>query len=193
MFEWFEEVCKSHEHSIAAFEALSTFAAVVIALWLSHRAGATRLTAYVTKEAIFDAATDDRPEYLVAVITNTGTMTFYISLSFLLWTRPYRKTVGWILSFPIDYWGIDKNIQQRTYPVELQPKASKHLFISDISTFRQVIRECLLSQTPASRIIFRFVRATIQTVDGKFFRAKISKSIRGELRQIQKKLGGASR
>ena len=120
----------------------------------------------------------DRPEYLVAIITNTGMMKFYISLSFLLWTRPYRRKTGWMLTFPLNYYAIDKNVPQRKYPVELEPRASQQLIISDIVTFRRVMRECILSQSELGRIAFRLVRATIQTVDGHFFRAKISKTIR---------------
>ena len=147
---------------IAAVEAISTFAAVVVALCLARRASQTRLTAFLAKQFISDPATTDKPEYLVAFITNTGVMTFYISLSFLVWTRPYRKTTGWQLGFPLDYWATDKLIPQQKYPVELQPKASRHVIISDIATFRQVMRQCLVSQNKLGRFLFRFVRITIQ-------------------------------
>jgi hypothetical protein len=185
--EFIEELCKRHEHSIAALEAVSTFSAVAVSLWLASRASQTRLTAYITKQAIIDATTQERPEYLVAIITNTGVMTLYIPLSFLLWTRPYRKKAGWQLTFPLDYYGTDKAIQQHQYPVELKPKATHQVMISDIVTYRQVMQECLLSQSRFGRLIFRFVRATVQTTDGRVFRARISREIRQELHQIRKR------
>ena len=86
-----EHFLNHYPHIIAALEAISTFGAVVVALWLSRRASQTRLTAYITKQFIMQPSMTDRPEYLVAMITNTGLMKFYISLSFLLWTRPYLK------------------------------------------------------------------------------------------------------
>jgi hypothetical protein len=188
LLEFIEELCKRHEHTIAALEAVSTFSAVVVSLWLASRSSQTRLTAYITKQIIIDATTTDRPEYLVAIITNTGVMTLYIPLSFLLWTRPYRKKAGWMLNFPLDYFGTDKAIQQRQYPVKLEPKATHQVMISDIVTFRQVMQECLLSQTRIGRFIFRFVRTTVQTTDGRMFRAKISKEIRQELQDTQKRV-----
>ena len=188
MLEFIEELCKHHEHTISALEAVSTFSAVVVSLWLASRASQTRLTAYITKQVIIDATTTERPEYLVAIITNTGVMTLYIPLSFLLWTRPYRKKTGWILNFPLDYYGTDKAIQQHPYPVELKPKATHHVMISEIATYRHVMQECLLSQSRIGRLIFRFVRSTVQTTDGKVFRAKISKEIREELREVQKRV-----
>ena len=160
----------------------------MVSLWLASRASRTRLTAYITKQVVIDATTTERPEYLVAIITNTGVMTLYIPLSFLLWTRPYRKKVGWLLNFPLDYYGTDKAIQQRQYPVKLEPKARHQVMISDIATFRQVMQECLLSRGRIGQFIFRLVRATVQTTDGRMFRAKISKEIRQALHQIQERV-----
>jgi hypothetical protein len=118
-----EHFLDHYPHIIAAVKAISTFGAVVVALWLSRRASRTRLTAYITKQFIFQPSMTDRPEYLVAIITNTGMMKFYISLSFLLWTRPYRRKTGWMITFPLEYYETDKNVPQRKYPVALEPKA----------------------------------------------------------------------
>jgi hypothetical protein len=183
-----EHFLNHYPRIIAAVEAISTFAAVIVALWLSRRASQTRLTAYLAKQFISDPTTTDRPEYLVALITNTGVMTFYISLSFLVWTRPYRKTTGWQLGFPLDFWATDKLIPQQKYPVVLQPKASHHFIIANIATFRQVMRQCLISQSKLGRFLFRFVRITIRTDDGSYARGKIAKEIRDELRQIQREI-----
>jgi hypothetical protein len=188
VLKFIEELCRRQEHTIAALEAVSTFSVVVVSLWLANRASQTRLTAYITKHVVIDATTTERPEYLVAIITNTGVIPLYIPLSFLLWTRPYRRKGGWLVGFPLDYYRTDKAIQQRQYPVKLEPKASQLVHISDIVTFRQVMQECLLSQGRIRRFIFRFVRAMVQTTDGRRFRAKISKEIRQELHQIQERV-----
>jgi hypothetical protein len=160
----------------------------VVSLWLASRSGKTRLVAYISKTVITDVRTDARPEYITAAITNTGTATLYIPLSFMLWTRPYRRNSGWGLGFPLEYWATDPKIPQRKYPREILPKASEQIMICDIATFRQTMRECLKSQSWLGRFIFKFARITIQATDGSSFRAKISTEIWTELSKLQKQI-----
>jgi hypothetical protein len=91
-----------------------------------------------------------------------------------------------MLAFPLDYWAADDRVPQRKYPIELAPKASHQVIVCDIPTFRQTMQDCLLEQSKLGRFIFRFVRASVQTTDGSYFRAQISNEIRQELRELQK-------
>lgn len=180
-----EQFCASHEHTISALEAISTFAVVLTSIWLANRADKTRLTAYIAKQVIIDHTTSERPEYVVALIANKGALPFYMSLSFLMWTRPYRKTAGWMLQYPLDYTAIDKRVPQQKYPVEVAPKAQHQFFIADISSFRQAMRQSLLAQSGYGRFMFPYTRITIQTEDGSLFRGGMSPEIRRELRIIR--------
>jgi hypothetical protein len=49
MFNTIEAFCKLHEHTIAAIEAISTLAAVIVSLTLAHRAAMANRTHLVAR------------------------------------------------------------------------------------------------------------------------------------------------
>jgi hypothetical protein len=77
MFQELEEFFKAHEHTMAALEAVSTFAAVVVALVLSlvsQKANRTRIKAVVSATIIMHESIEapNYPSYVSVVVTNNG-------------------------------------------------------------------------------------------------------------------------
>ena len=95
MLETIEEFCKTHEHTIAAIEAISTLAAVIISLTLAHRATIANRTQLVARLMITTLSMPNSPvqvgpKFIVASIRNIGILPCQIQLGFLCWKPPFR-------------------------------------------------------------------------------------------------------
>ena len=85
-----EEFFNSHEHTLAALEAVSTFLAVVVFLVLSlsaQRANRTQIKARATITVVLHSSLEGKPTptYLTVDITNIGILPVSIPLSFFRW------------------------------------------------------------------------------------------------------------
>jgi hypothetical protein len=94
MSAWLEHFSETNQHTIAALEAASTFAAVVVSLvlaLLANRSSRTRTRVSVQVQFIFRPTLDGKtkPEYVTATITNIGVMPASIPISFLAWKVPF--------------------------------------------------------------------------------------------------------
>ena len=72
-----EAYCQAHQYTISAFGAVSTFAAVVVSLWLAHRADVanrTRLRASFEVATLLHASLPDRPTFVTVSIVNIGNL-----------------------------------------------------------------------------------------------------------------------
>src|SRR5690242_12939856 len=98
-----EEFARSHEHTIALVEAVSTFCAVVVSLWLAfftHRSKRTKVTANVGVSFISHPSLKGNPEYIVVSITNERNFPATIGMSFFTWKLPFWS--GFWLVMPLD-------------------------------------------------------------------------------------------
>src|SRR5271163_925550 len=97
MFEGIEEFCKAHEHSIAALEAISTFGAVIVALYLARRQTTSKLhiVAGIRKLAGYGSSVED---HLLIRVTNIGVAT--TSITGLGWEVGFRPTRRFLQQVP---------------------------------------------------------------------------------------------
>jgi hypothetical protein len=112
-----EHFLEAHQHTTAALEAVSTFAAVVISLvlaLLAYRSSRTRIRAWVQVQFIFHPTLDGRskPEYVTVTITNIGVMPASIPVSFFAWKVPFYSDYLQVL--PWDYAQHDRWVSKRS-------------------------------------------------------------------------------
>lgn len=187
-----------YPHVIAALEAISTFAAVVVSLSLAFAAGRsskTRLTARVSELVfIHPNVPEPRPSYIVARVTNVGILPLRIPLSFLMFKVPCRKT-AWLMmtldAFPLAQRNLprqklsDRLVPYQNYPVEIAPRANHSFYVGERETFLSSLYDNMLMKMKVyERVLFRFVRVTITSDDGMRFTAKIEKGVRQEFKRL---------
>jgi hypothetical protein len=191
MSAWLERldaILGHYPHLVAALEAVSTFAAVVISLSLAfaaHRANKTRFKAWVDIQAIHHSSidTENRPTYITARITNMGVMPLRVPFAFFNWQLPILRHALWTVNLMDAYSMVQLLVPQQTYPVEIQPRASKVFFVSDVITFRDesIFEDVIRRYGVIGRRLFPFIKVTIYTDDGTRRRAKIGHSARREI------------
>jgi len=189
MFQKLETFFKAHEHTMAALEAVSTFAAVVVALVLSlvsQRENRTRIKAVVSATIIMHESVEaaDYPSYVSVEITNKGILPVMIPLSFFHWRVPFKRGV-WLV-MPMDYSQGDPWVPQRLYPAEIAPRSAKIFYLSGLETFRNECRDKFIGSSFLDRFRFRFLRARVRTDDGKLFNVKIDNSFRNEISEVSR-------
>ena len=176
-----EEFFKAHQYTIAAIAAAGTLAAVVTSLalaFLARRADRTRLKARADIVRIFDAPLDGKSgptRFLKVRITNIGKFPLQIPSVFFYWKVPFKRE---FMEVPgLDFIG-SPLIPPQHYPSVISPRASAHFTIWDADTFKQEVKRMRGANTLADRLRFHFIRAFVQTADGKTFRVKLSPGIR---------------
>jgi hypothetical protein len=192
---WLERFSDTHQHTIAALEAVSTFAAVVVSLvlaLLAHRSSRTRIKAWVNVSFIAHQTLEGKPkpEYLTVRVTNIGLMPVSISMGFFQWKLPFHREY-WQIT-PWDYARHDPWVPQRVYPTEIKPRSSQTFFLQDIATFRSTMAESL-QPIWLARWRIRFIKAIICTDDGQLFEAKLDKEVRRALPKIARTAKALSR
>jgi hypothetical protein len=183
----FEDFSRTHQHTIAALEAISTFAAVVVSLALSMsalRANRTRVKAYASINVILHSTLEGkpRPTYVVVYVRNIGILPVMIPFSFFSWKVSFGRGV-WTVN-PWDYVQTDEWIAQKKYPFEIKPRGSETFFLAEISEFRRTIREVFAGANFLRRCRFFYIGARVTTDDGKTFIVKIDRRLRKELRAL---------
>ena len=178
---------KDHEHTVAALAAISTLAAVVVSLvvtYISQRSNRTRIKANVTVNLILHSSLEGKPqpEYICVSVTNLGIMPAAIQFAFFCWKLPFVR--GSFLVNPLDFYG-DDWFQKRTYPIEIKPRSSVMVCLSEMGVFREMCRNNLIGNTFVSRFRFRFLRAIVVTDDRRIFKVEIDRSLRKELRRLR--------
>jgi hypothetical protein len=126
---------------------------------------------------------ETRLRYLTTTITNTGITPLRVPFAFFNWQLPGQKHSSFIVN-PMDAYATDEWVAQRKYPVEILPKATEYLMISDIATFQKEFTDMIKTQSFLKRMLYRFIRVTILTDDGRRFKAKIGKGVRTEIEAI---------
>lgn len=192
MFQELEQFFNAHQHTVAALEAGSTFAAVLVALVLSlvsQRANRTRIKASAASTIIMHETIQapDYPGYVTVDITNNGILPVMIPLAFFHWRVPFKRGV-WLVT-PMDYSQGDPWVPQKRYPVEIAARSSQVFYLSGIETFRAECRAKFVGDNFLDRCLFRFLRARVRTDDGKLFNVKIDRSLRKEILDVRRHAG----
>lgn len=188
MSEWLkyvEDVLARYPHIVSAVEAFSTFAAVVTSLsiaLLSQRANRTKIRAYGSIGRLVGGGIDpaQAPRYLTVSVTNVGNTSLRLPFAFFNWRIPFHR--GYATVNPLDYYGQDRYIPRRQYPVSVESRTSETIYISTvdmmISNFAQMKQEL----PRFKRFLFRWTIARIVTEDHVIFRVKLSKDLRHQIK-----------
>ena len=168
---------------IAAIEAISTFAAVVVALYLARRSETVRLRAVLS----IDLSTTDHSKLVMLKIDNIGVRAGALAPPpFFEWRIPFRRTrqpetmISIInTSYSIN-WNRGRNEITIGSPMNIQ--------ISDIDTFSAAFtRELRLIDQKLRRFLktrLKRLGAVIYTNDDRRFRVTFSKAMADEIRSL---------
>ena len=135
---WLEDVAGRHAHFIALLEAVSTTAAVIVALWVSYaakRANQPRLRASVQVMQIIygdGRPIDDAPTYVTVLVTNVGPVPVRLHSNLFSYHLRFTKNPWWLV-MPVDEAG-DGPVTRRQYPFVLLPHTSETIFLSYAAT-----------------------------------------------------------
>jgi hypothetical protein len=183
-----EKLFEVHQHTVAAAGAFGTVGAVIVSLllaFLARRAHRTRIRVSLSISTIQHSSLKgkEKPRYLTVSIINLGSLPASIPFTYFRWKLPFAR-LDWFIT-PWDYTPHDTWVPQRKYPFDVAPRKSETFFVSDVDQMRRVLHGIAKDAWPRWR--FRFLRARVLTDDGIFFRAKIDRSVRKELRAIYSK------
>lgn len=184
---WIEDFSNRHQHSIALIEAVSTTAAVIVALVASYaatQASRPKLAAGLAVMKVLYAmpsAIEGMPTYIAVRLTNTGTVPVRLHSNLFSWQLPFVKS-AW-MAIPVDEQG-DGHISQRRYPFVVMPKTSETIYLTSLENFRSKMPEILDNGRFGRRISARLLRGIVYTDDGSYFRASLNSSFRKELGRL---------
>src|SRR6516165_2883457 len=121
---WLEDFAGRHSHTIALLEAVSTTAAIIVALYVSYAARRTNLPRLVALAAISIIYADGRPpatapRYVTVRLTNVGNVPIRLNSNFFSWQLRFNRKTAW-LAIPVDEAG-DNHEPVRQYPFVLMP------------------------------------------------------------------------
>lgn len=173
-----EAYCQAHQYTISAFGSLSTFAAVVVSLWLARRAdlaNRTRLRASFEVSALLHESLPDRPTFVTVSIVNIGNLPLIVSVGFLRWKLRFSQEDK--LFLPIDRQGIPGVLPAKNYPIRIEPRSSQTFFVSECSEFVKQMQEIKKEFRFFSGFFFYFRKAVIITQDGSKFRVEGDRGI----------------
>jgi hypothetical protein len=181
---WLEDFSGRHSHTIALLEAVSTTAAVIVALtaaYAAKRVNRPRLTAVVSVMQIIHGdgrPISEAPTYIAVRLTNVGMVPIRLHSNLFSWSLPFEKT-AW-LAMPVDESG-DGHVTQRRYPFVLLPRTSETVFFTAIDRFKTDMPRILGSGRFGRKISAKLLRGIVYTDDGSRFRASFDGSFRKEL------------
>jgi hypothetical protein len=181
---WLEDFAGRHAHSVALLEAVSTTAAVIVALTVSYaakRANLPRLAARVSVSQIIygdGRPTEVAPTYVTVRLTNVGTVPIRLHSNLFSWRLRFDNKTAW-LAKPADESG-DGNVTVRKYLFVLLPRTSETIFLTALDQFKSAMPKILDSGRFGRKISARLLRGIIYTDDGSYFRANLD-DLRGEL------------
>jgi len=169
-----EHFFQSYQSTIAALGAVSTFAAVVIALCLaisSIGANRSKLKARATITSLVQPGlAGSVPTFVTAEIVNTGALPLRLGLSFFRLRLPFQR--GATMFLPQDSFS-GQPMPKRQYPVVVQPNTSVSLFINGRDEFIQSLIDMKVELNWFGRVRFRWFRLCVLTDDGRWFRVRI--------------------
>jgi hypothetical protein len=184
MWKTVEQFCKDHEKTIEFCQAAFTLLAVIVSLGIARsarKATNTRLRVRLQTEVIKRDALSKYPTYVTISITNTGILPIRIPISYFQLKVPLRQE-NWI----IEHSPNELLIPPKQFPVEILPHATEKFYPVEINSFRYTFHEIVRATGWGTRILFRFVKATVVTDDGMRFTAIVDGDIRRVLEECRK-------
>jgi hypothetical protein len=175
------DVLGQYSNIVSAMEALSTFAAVVaslgIALW-AHRANRTQLVAHIFVGNLHVDSAQPSPQFIILSITNTGTLSLWIPMSFLYWKMPFHRGMVFVMC-PLDAFDVREDyVLQRSYPVEVPARCHERFFVSKPDRAESEMIG-LWKTFPLRLLFFRaFINFVVVTDDGSKFKVRMSEPVR---------------
>jgi hypothetical protein len=173
-----------HSHTIALLEAVSTTAAVIVALWVAvtaRLATRPRLKATVSVYMRAHPSPSGRPSYLFVHVTNTGTVPVRLRPMMFAWRVRFRRRSA--LLVPLDEGASDANVTQRAYPIVLPPNHTERITLTDLHTFTSEVLPQMRAMAPFGGMVsLRFLlRAVVFTDDNHEFAPQLDSSLRNKL------------
>ena len=184
---WLEDFTGRHAHSITLLEAVSTTAAVIVALTASYAAKRANLPRLVARVSVSQIIYGDgrpievAPTYVTVQLTNVGTVPIRLHSNLFSWRLRFNKENAW-LAVPVDESG-DSHVTVRRYPFVLLPRTSETIFLTAIDHFKSAMPRILDSGRFGRKISARLLRGIIYTDDGSYFRANLD-GLRRKLEEL---------
>ncbi len=176
-----ELLAKNYTNIITAFSALGTWAAVIVALWLSYRTNKPQLKVFVDKSIHIpsEAQTKDivdnslYEDAISVTMQNKGNVTIYITYWAFSW--------GFVWPFTI-------RIQQNPYlpnfkleGIKLEPGQGTSIFITNnLKKHKKDVLESLCKKNKLPLFLKRFIYLNIHTSDGSNFKGKFGNEYKKE-------------
>lgn len=166
----FEEFFRQFQYTFVALSGVSTFLAVVVALYLARRNEGIRLKAHVSiwDHINPDQSADDEQSSIQVNIANIGLRSAWLPYFFFAWQFPFSK-----LECAVDH-------KNQVFPLEIPGGRRETIKLHDLDEFKLTLETAtaLLKYFKKTRI--KNCRAFLCTEDGKKFRVKISPPLRKE-------------
>jgi hypothetical protein len=183
---WLEDFAGRHAHSIALLEAVSTTAAVIVALSVSYAAKRTSLPRLVARVLVLQIISDGdseviKPTYVAVRLTNVGTVPIRLHSNLFSWQLRFNNKAAW-LAVPVDEAG-DGRVAVRQYPFVLVPRTSETIFLTSLDQFNATMPRILDSGRFGRKISTRLLRGIIYTDDGTYFRVNLD-GLRRKLKEL---------
>jgi hypothetical protein len=182
---WLEDFAGRHDHSIALLEAVSTTAAVIVALSVSYAAKRASLPHLVADVLVLQMSDGDgemiKPSYVAVRLTNVGTVPIRLHSNLFSWRLRFNNKDAW-LAVPLDESG-DGRVAVRQYPFVLVPRTSETIFLTALDQFNATMPRILDSGHFGRKISTRLLRGIIYTDDGSYFRVNLD-GLRRKLKEL---------
>lgn len=183
-----------YEATFHALSAFSTFAAVLVSLWLGVEAlwaQAPRFRAWLTTNVVIDDANlpaGFRPEFVVVSITNKGTIPIRIPWSFFHWKPRFGRMTMLITALSF----VENGREQYDHyaallrtPVEVVPGQSQTIFLANLDQDERTLRQIVeTSDTWLEYWNARLARPIVYAEDGTSCWVKISPEYRKRRREL---------
>lgn len=175
-----ELIAKNYTNVISAVSALGTWAAVMVALWLSYRTTKPNLRVFVDQsihipsEAQTGKFVDNSlcEDTISVNMQNRGRVTIYITYFAFIWKlpRPWSKSAQQNPYLP----------NFKSEGIKLEPGQSASIFLTnDLKKHKETLKDlCIKNKVP--QIMKRFISLNVITSDGSNFKGKFGKSYKKE-------------
>jgi hypothetical protein len=187
-FRWLENYSTRHEHTISLLEAVSTTAAVIIALLSAasaKRASLPRLRAALSVIQVIygdGRPLDETPSYIALHLTNVGNVPVRVGANCFGWRLRLKQSI-W-MPMILDASG-DDHIPRRQYPIVLMPRTSETIYLTTLRALREAMPRILDTGRFGRKITAKFLlRGVVYADDGSQFLARMNGSFSNELKAL---------
>jgi hypothetical protein len=180
-----EDFFKAHHDTIAALGVIGTFLAIAVALFSSFIAlwgPRPRIRGLVSVKRV-DGPRRDSLEFLVVTIRNLSVAPIHIPPEFFLWKFPLQRPFFPWYPLESDEWG-----HERRDTVQINGRGSETFFLYPLHVFKERAAGSF-AKTVFGRLRLRFLSFVVLTEEGKFFKVKLDRTIRNDIRLLLREAG----